>query len=341
MDIKTVLIVDDEEAVLYVLRNSLLKFGHEFRILTAQDGKTALHYFEKFQIDLLITDYRMPGMNGLELIETIRNVQPNTHIILITAFGSEEIETKATRFNVFAYLKKPLDLLSFRQTVKNALGDLSNPTSGLAVQTSNTQQLISNWIERLHSESGATCVMVADTREKSSLCIGDSDRLRKEQLISFLSTSLAIAEKAGEFIDEDNKNNLWLYRRGSQEDLFASRLDADHLLVLLISSQTVNVNKEALSRQIDVTRTHLQKIFTESIDTEKEALFGQGFNQAVQSELDKLFDDLPSSLSPNDSAFPPTSNGNAAASSFTMSYEEALALGLILPTDDNPPQDTN
>jgi len=68
MDTKTILIVDDEESVLVVLKNSLMKLGHEFRILTALDAATALKFMEKYQVDLLITDYHMQGMNGLELL---------------------------------------------------------------------------------------------------------------------------------------------------------------------------------------------------------------------------------------------------------------------------------
>ncbi len=104
MDTKTILIVDDEESVLVVLKNSLMKLGHEFRILTALDANTALKFMEKYQVDLLITDYRLQGMNGLELLEMVHNVQPNTRVIFITAYGSEKVEAEVKRLKTFAYL---------------------------------------------------------------------------------------------------------------------------------------------------------------------------------------------------------------------------------------------
>jgi CheY-like chemotaxis protein len=335
METKTILIVDDEESILFVLRNSLLKFGHDYRILTALDGKSALKYFEKFQIDLVITDYRMNGMNGLELAETISNVQPGTRIIFITAFGNEDLEAKVNQLKVSAYLKKPLDLTTFRQAVKRALGDFSAAQPGMAVQASDLQLYLMQLIQQLQKEINANCVMIADIEEKSFITVGEIEYVRREQLTSFINTSLSIADKAGEFLDEENSQSLWLYRQGGRDALFAGRIDNQHLLIALINSQSQAINRGQVFGCLLAAGNAIRSGLADSMKAKRENLFGQGFNQAVQSELDKLFaDDFANALSSSARPQAGSEEGQKTDSSFAMTYEEALSVGLILPTED-------
>ena len=73
-DNKRILVVDDEEQVVSVLRDSLRKLGQDYEIVTAQNGYDALEVVKKTSFDLVITDLKMPGMNGLELTEAIHTL---------------------------------------------------------------------------------------------------------------------------------------------------------------------------------------------------------------------------------------------------------------------------
>ena len=75
----TVLLVDDEEKILEVMKVRIgwQELGVD-KLLTASDGQAALEYFEQQRIDLLVTDIRMPRMDGLELIEKVRSLYPDT-----------------------------------------------------------------------------------------------------------------------------------------------------------------------------------------------------------------------------------------------------------------------
>ena len=335
MSTKTILIVDDEESVLYVLKNSLIKLGHEYRILTAQDGNSALRFFEKYQIDLVVTDYRMNGMNGLELLETIRNVQPSTCVIFITAFGSDEVEAEVSRLKVFAYLKKPLDLATFRSVVKQALGDLSTNRPGVVIHADDINFYITQTIQFLKKEINASCAMVVDIAENVYITVGEIDKMPKEQLVAFVNTALSILDKAGRLLDGETSPSVWLFREGVRDDLFAGRVDSNHLLIVLTSHDPQAQSKNQVVELIQRTVTSLQERLIEVTKNERERIFGQGFNQAVQTELDKLFtDDFELSFSQNN----PIANADkllAQPTQFTMSYEEALAVGLILPTEEN------
>ena len=72
---KWILIVDDDDSILSILKNSLIKLGHEYQVVTASDGYQALDQLKQFHFDLVVTDYKMAGMNGLELLDKIHQAQ--------------------------------------------------------------------------------------------------------------------------------------------------------------------------------------------------------------------------------------------------------------------------
>ncbi len=121
----TVLLADDEESVLEVLKSSIAwqELGVD-TLLTAPDGQAALELFEKEQIDLLVTDIRMPRMDGLELIRRVRERYPDTHCILLTAYGEFEYAKQAIRLGVENYLLKPVAKEEFEQNIQNALNNI-------------------------------------------------------------------------------------------------------------------------------------------------------------------------------------------------------------------------
>lgn len=335
MDTKTILIVDDEESVLFVLKNSLVKLGPDYRILTANDGTSALQFFEKYRIDLVITDYRMKGINGLELLETIKNVQPSTRVIFITAFGSDEVEAEVNRLKAFAYLRKPLDLATFRSVVMQAFEDLTVNRPGVVIHTDDINFHITQALQFLKKAVNARCTMIVDTTENVYVTLGEIEKIRKETLVAFINTSLSILDKAGSMLDGEANASTWLFRRGTHEDLYAGRMDARHLLVVLAVHEAQSSKINQSTELIRKTAAFLESKFAEDAKKANDRIFGLGFNQAVQSELDKLFtDDFEVTVSREK----PTStveNSQPESTQFTMSYEEALSVGLILPTDEN------
>lgn len=140
-----VLLVDDEESVLNVLRTSIDWQGLGIEtLLTANDGIAALDIFERQQIDLLITDIRMPRLDGLELIRSVRRLYPQTRCILLTAYGEFDYARQAIDLGVENYLLKPVAKNEIEQTVSNALNNLYHRrqnTSGLL-----SENILRRWI---------------------------------------------------------------------------------------------------------------------------------------------------------------------------------------------------
>lgn len=105
-----ILIVDDEPATRKVMARAL---GAKYECLTAADAEQALKVFgENPDIALVLTDYRMPGMNGVELLAAIKAEHPQVHGILITAFGEIELAVEAMKQGADDFLTKPITELS-------------------------------------------------------------------------------------------------------------------------------------------------------------------------------------------------------------------------------------
>jgi len=102
------MIVDDDRNVLEVLEARLSSKG--FQVLKAPDAEKAIALLKSHSIDLLISDYRMPQMNGLELIQKVRAADPVIAILMISAYGSIETAVKIIKAGASDYLTKPIDL---------------------------------------------------------------------------------------------------------------------------------------------------------------------------------------------------------------------------------------
>jgi len=85
--LKRILLAEDDPAVSYILARYLDKAG--FAVRTAPDGRAALALFDAEPADLLVTDFRMPGMNGEELILALRGRQPDLPALIVSAYGNE------------------------------------------------------------------------------------------------------------------------------------------------------------------------------------------------------------------------------------------------------------
>jgi DNA-binding NtrC family response regulator len=119
--IKYVLIVEDEKTFQLSLLDGLRSHEQEFRVLTAENGKTAKEILETLPVDLVVTDLKMPEMDGIELLAYIRKNHPYIPVIVMTAFGNPELEIWLQSIGVFAYLEKPIDLEEFTNKILSAL----------------------------------------------------------------------------------------------------------------------------------------------------------------------------------------------------------------------------
>lgn len=133
---RTILVVDDEKDIADLLVNVIEKHGH--KSIACTNGEAALDVIRKGGVDLLITDLKMPGMSGIELIEQTRQINTEVEIIVITGYGTMEIFLEAIRRGVSDFILKPLDMDQFIHSI-NRVMEKKNLTESLIART---QQLL-------------------------------------------------------------------------------------------------------------------------------------------------------------------------------------------------------
>jgi predicted regulator of Ras-like GTPase activity (Roadblock/LC7/MglB family)/DNA-binding response OmpR family regulator len=124
---KNVLIVDDEKSFLLSLVEGLRNYAAEFNSLTAENGIQALEILRSRRIDLVITDLKMPEMDGFELLNFMRKHYPDVHVMVITAYCTPEIKERLETLGTLRILEKPLD---FKEMVDAILGELHSSSRG-------------------------------------------------------------------------------------------------------------------------------------------------------------------------------------------------------------------
>ena len=100
-----VLLVDDEETIRVTLHDDLVAAGH--RVTAVANGSDALHLIESRVFDAIVSDIRMPGVEGTELLARVKQLRPATAVILMTGFGTIESAVEALRAGAYHYVVKP------------------------------------------------------------------------------------------------------------------------------------------------------------------------------------------------------------------------------------------
>lgn len=118
---KQILIVDDSESIREVLAFSISNAGYE--VLLAHDGMDALTYFDGRNIDLLLTDYHMPNMNGLELIHKVRQMETYKFlpILVLTTENQIDMIRQARDSGATGWLLKPFNIEKLLQTLRKVI----------------------------------------------------------------------------------------------------------------------------------------------------------------------------------------------------------------------------
>jgi len=114
-----ILIVDDEDQMRELLAKILEKNGYQ--VTPAADGGSALGLLEKESMDLVVTDVRMPGMDGMEALKAIKELNPDTGVIIMTAFGSIDQAVQAVKEGAHDYISKPFKIDEMLLTIRKAL----------------------------------------------------------------------------------------------------------------------------------------------------------------------------------------------------------------------------
>jgi len=115
----TILVIDDEQSMRDFLAIMLKKEGHD--VVTAENGNDALKAVQNEIFDLVISDVKMPGLDGIDVLKTIKDISPETVVIMITAFASTETAVEAMKLGAYDYITKPFKIDEIKLIIQKAL----------------------------------------------------------------------------------------------------------------------------------------------------------------------------------------------------------------------------
>jgi two-component system response regulator HydG len=118
-DPATVLVADDDPGLRESLERTLTREG--YRVVVASDGRAALERLQAGGVDLVLTDLKMPGLSGIELLHAVKAIAPDVDVILLTAFGTIEEAVKAMKDGAYDFLTKPVQRAQLGRVIHQAV----------------------------------------------------------------------------------------------------------------------------------------------------------------------------------------------------------------------------
>ena len=258
---KSILVVDDEKSQREILE--MILSGEGYDVTTASSGEAAMKFVADRRFDLVLTDFKMTGMSGLDLLKELTNFDKSIIVILLTAHGSVDSAVDALRLGAFDYLQKPYDSDKLLDTVSRALNKLSTLDAEIvsaSPEMDKVKKLIlkvakSNSTVLIRGESGTGKELIARAIHKNSLrsneifqavnCAAINENLLESELFGHEKGSFtgAVSEKKGLFEVADN-GTLFLDEIGELEVSLQAKI--------LRALQEKQIRRVGGTREIDV-----------------------------------------------------------------------------------------
>jgi two-component system response regulator (stage 0 sporulation protein F) len=260
---KRVLIVDDEESLTYFLGENLAGLSLGYEVETARSGKEALAKISQQPFDLVITDFLMPDLDGLELIEQIRVRHPQTHLILMTAYGNDQVEAEARRLEVYRYITKPFQVEELVTAVRQALGETIPSLEGSHTLTEAQLEAITKCLTNLRFEVGAQCIILADAMGQLVNQVGTPEELDVPTIVSLAGGSFATTSEMTRHLQEKGQTFNLNYHEGAAYHIYSANVGNNLVLTVIFDRRaspsrigTVWLyTKQAIKRLLEITAT--------------------------------------------------------------------------------------
>ena len=293
---KHILIVDDEPKVAFFLSKALERLNQNYRVSVAHSGEEALQVLDGPPVDLLITDLRMPGISGLDLIRQVRAASPQTRTILITAYGSDKVETEARRL-AYRYITKPFGIGEFAQAVEEALCDEAIGRPGLVVLSDEAFEAIVQQLEDLRRDVGASCIFLADMQGQCLARTGNTEGIDAVTLLALLGGGFAAGGELARRFGNGQAANL-NFHEGSRYDIYSASVGDDLFLAIIYNRQ---MQSSRIGTVWLYTRRAVKGLLSTISTAETAApaqILDSDFGSSLMTEMDTLFTEETASDSP-------------------------------------------
>jgi two-component system response regulator (stage 0 sporulation protein F) len=340
-----VLLVDDQRDIVRLLHSSLQTLGHELEIIDAPSGEEALLEASLRKIDLLIADYLLPGISGVELMRKIRARNPSLKVIFITGMTERKARNEMLNAGAVAMFDKPIPLADFLDAVERSLGLVRTifPLESTR-EAEEHRQTLSELLGGFRRQVSADAVFLISDRGRVLARAGDLyDSSMEVSLLSALMAIFSAGLKISRFIHQEILDNYHVFR-SEDHDLILIPVDSSHALMLagrdLASAEHILPTVQGMLSLRDAVENVLKSLGVAPAPLEAEPpaipepepLAPPPQEPEPEVDLDKLFASVSQSSSVKDldafwnDAVEKTSN--IPTNPDVISFEEARKLGL-------------
>lgn len=227
-----ILLVDDQRDIVRLLHATLQTLGHKLDLVDAPSGEEALLEASRRKIDLLVADYLLPGISGVELMRKVKVRNPELRTIFISGMTDKKARDEMLNAGAIAIFDKPIPLADFLDAVERGLGlvrTIFPPETGKEAEH---RQSLSELLSGFRQKIKADAVFLISDRARVLARAGDLyDSSMEVSLLSALMAIYAAGLKVTRFIRQDKPENFHVFR-GGDHDLILIPVDVSHALLL-------------------------------------------------------------------------------------------------------------
>jgi CheY-like chemotaxis protein len=288
-----ILIVEDEVRVAQTLQSALTASDeNRFQVQVCHSGEEALTLLRKTKFDLLVTDLRMPGISGLDLVEQVRATSPGTRCILITAYGTAQVEERAAQLDVDAFLKKPFNMQSFVETVKHTM--VENPMQRqMAMFSEQGMRNIHKRIEQLRADVGGLGVMLLDPSGQLINESGQRGKFDVNTFLALLANTMAAVDELSRVMQDPDAFNLH-FQEGKNYETYTARVSDQVLLCLILEKAGTSSRIGMVWLYLRRAISELRDLFVKAVIADSHPGLDRDVVSALQNALDGVMDGLDS-----------------------------------------------
>jgi CheY-like chemotaxis protein len=338
-----VMIVEDQREVSRLLRSALETLEAKLEVVEIPSGEEATLDSTRNRVDLLVSDYRLPGMTGIELMHKVKINHPQAKIILVTGQTDPRIRREVAEAGADAFFIKPVPMADFLDAVERHLGLVETLLPPEPIDTAETEvkRSIPDLLAGLRQDLGAIAVLLLNDRGRILARAGDlPDRDNDVALVSSLLTIYSSGQNISQLLGQKIPSNWSIFNGGKYDLVFAP---VGLAYAMLVMGEGI-AGKDQVLKSVDIfsaAREQIEHGLGETpqglaAEDEQPATPLDEIEQSV-TELEPLFTEAKDKLKPsevNEFWNEAASNQKTPSNPDMLSYEQAKQLGLT-PEDES------
>lgn len=296
---KRILVVDDDERVLHYLQQGLLALGDDYRIATANSPEAALKDIAEEPTDLVISDLRMPNMDGLQLLTKVKAINEKTRLVLMTAYGTDEVKEAANKLGIFRFITKPFRHENLLNVARSALSqdeEIAISSDGILIVPDKSLTAINKVLNELRGEVRPEVALMADMSGHVVTHVGTSMGTDLNSLVALVAGSFASARELDRIFAHahaedalelpDNEPIYITYQEGRYHDCYSANVGKDLFFTVVFKRQGTN--------KVGMVWLYMRRTFKrlqEIIITQDNSLPADliGAQETVTAQFDEIF----------------------------------------------------